>query len=247
MERDCGIRLPHEIKGLKIYNNVITNAGWEAIQVGCAIEGTEIFNNTITNYGTVNKQFQNNGIQIGTGTGGLIYNNLIKKGTGNGMIILGTGDNVIYNNIIVDAGANGIFCDERFTPGDGFKFLNNTILSPKMDGIRLYAELVPLNTIVNNIIANPGSYSSYSGDRTSNDAFVFLESAAVKVKISNNLFVDGLEKVSFVDPEKDNYRLKSNSPAINYGQDISAFDIKVDFYQAKRLSGSAYDVGASEY
>jgi len=69
----------------------------------------------------------------------------------------------------------------------------------------------------------------------------------VKVKISNNLFVDGLEKVSFVDPEKDNYRLKSNSPAINYGQDISAFDIKVDFYQAKRLSGSAYDVGASEY
>ena len=247
MERECGTRLPHEIKGLKIYNNVINNTGWEAIQVGCGIEGTEIYSNTINNYGTVNRQYQNNGIQIGSGTGGAVYNNLIKNGNGNGMIIMGTGDNVIYNNIIVNAGTNGIFCDERYTPGEGFKFINNTILNPKMDGIRLYAELVPMNAIVNNIIANPGSYDTYDGSRTTDDSFVYLVSSDVNVIMDNNLFLRTQEEVQFVDHARDNYRLKEGSPAINYGKDIAKYQIEEDFYQVERLRGSAYDVGASEF
>lgn len=247
MVRECGIRLPHEIRGLKIFNNVVNNAGWEAIQVGCAIEGAEIYNNSINNYGLSNKQFQNNGIQIGAGTGGLVYNNLIKKGTGNGMIIMGTGDNIIYNNIIIDAGSNGVFCDERFTPGEGFKFLNNTIINPKIDGIRLYAERVPMNTIVNNIIANPGSHDSYIAPRSPSDAFVYLESPEVKVELSNNLFVNNVDLINFVNPLENNYRLKSNSGAIDSGKDISRYKIDYDFYQAKRLKGLAYDIGASEF
>lgn len=247
MERSCGLRLPHEIKGLKLFNNVVENTGWEAIQVGCAIEGTEIHNNVVRNYGTANREYQNNGIQIGSGTGGLVYNNLIKKGNGNGMIVMGTGDNVIYNNIIVDAGANGVFCDERYTPGEGFKFVNNTILNPKNDGIRLYADQVPMNTIVNNIIANPGTYTAYTDKRTSADAFVYLENSDVKVKMSNNLFTSSVEELRFVDTAKDNYRLMPNSPAINYGNDISRFKISEDYYKATRKKGFAYDVGASEY
>jgi hypothetical protein len=247
MKRDCGKRLPHEIKGLKIFNNIIRNSGWEAIQVGCAIEGSEIYNNSIENYGLVDREYQNNGIQVGSGTGGLVYNNFIKKGTGNGMIIMGTGDNVIYNNIIVEAGSNGIFCDERFTPGEGFKFINNTIISPKKDGIRLYAELVPLNTVINNIISNPGSYESYASSQNPEDAFVYLVNSDVNIEMSNNLFVHTLDTIQFVNPAEDNYRLKSNSPAVNYGKDISAFKISHDFYNARRLKGLAYDIGASEY
>ncbi len=247
MERECGKRLPHEIKGLKIFNNIIKNSGWEAIQVGCAIEGTEIYNNSIENYGLANKEYQNNGIQIGSGTGGLVYNNFIKKGYGNGMIIMGTGDNVIYNNIIVDAGSNGIFCDERFTPGEGFKFINNTIINPKQDGIRLYAELVPMNTIVNNIISNPGSYASYTAPRSPKDAFVYLVNSDVNVEMSNNLFVNTLDKIEFVDPYEDNYRLKPLSEAVDTGKDISEYKIPYDFYNAKRLNGFAYDIGASEF
>lgn len=247
MDRSCGVRLPHEIKGLKVHDNIVKNTGWEAIQVGCAIEGTEIYNNTITNYGTVNKQHQNNGLQIGSGTGGLVYNNLIKNGKGNGMIILGTGDNVIHNNIIVNAGSNGIFCDERYTPGDGFRFINNTILNPANDGIRLYAELVPMNAIINNIIAAPGTIDSYTGTRTSDDSFVYLSSEEVKVKMSNNLFARTVEEVRFVNPAAGNYRLRGNSPAINYGSDISRYRIDQDFYLNVRLRGFAYDVGASEY
>ncbi len=247
MQRPCGTRLPHEIKGLKIFDNTIKNSGWEAIQVGCAREGTEIYNNSIENYGVANKLYQNNGIQIGSGTGGLLYNNFIKKGFGNGMIIMGTGDNVIYNNIIVDAGDNGIFCDERFTPGEGFKFINNTILNPRLDGIRLYAEKVPMNTIVNNIISNPGTYGTYPAPRGTQDSFVYLETSAVKVDMSNNLFVTAVETVKFLDPLLDNYRLTLGSPAVNLGKDISPLKISHDFYQSSRLNGDAYDIGASEY
>ena len=244
MERECGLRLPHEIKGLKIFNNKVDNAGWEAIQVGCAIEGAEIYDNVITNYGTVNRQFQNNGIQIGAGTGGLVYSNLVKDGPGNGMIIMGTGDNIIYNNIIVGAGSNGVFCDERYTPGEGFKFINNTIINPRKDGIRLFAELVPMNMIVNNLIVNPGTYGTYANN---DEAFVYLMSRDVRVTISNNLFARSADEVQFVDHERDNYRLKAMSPAINYGRDISRYNIPVDFYQSMRKKGSAYDAGASEH
>lgn len=242
MQRDCGLRLPHEIKGLKVYNNIIRNSGWEAIQVGCGIEGTEIYNNTIENYGTAHQLYQNNGIQIGPGTGGALYNNFIKKGTGNGMIIMGTGDNVIYNNIIIDAGENGIFCDERYTPGQGFTFINNTIVNPAEYGIRLYSELVPMNTVINNIISNPGKLAT-----DPEHAYVSPLSAEVKLEMSNNLFTTNLDSVQFVNAGADNYRLKASSPAVNFGKDISSFEIPVDFYESRRLKGFAYDVGASEY
>lgn len=247
MKRDCGVRLPHEIKGLKIFNNIVENTGWDGIQVGCAIEGTEIYNNTVKNYGVIDRDYQNNGIQIGSGTGGLLYNNFIKKGTGNGFIIMGTGDNVIHNNIIVDAGSNGIFCDERYTPGEGFKFINNTIINPAKDGIRIYSELVPMNTIVNNIIANPGSYGSYSGSRTNDDSFVYLASADVSARVENNFFAHSVVEARFKDPTQDNYRLQASSPAINIGRDIARLNIEEDFYRSDRKNGVAYDAGASEY
>jgi hypothetical protein len=243
MQRDCGLRLPHLIKGLKVYNNRVKNSGWESIQVGCAIEGTEIYNNTIENYGAANIKYQNNGIQIGSGTGGNVYNNFIKKGNGHGMIVMGTGDNIIYNNIIVDAGLDGIFCDERYTPGEGFKFINNTIISPKMTGIHLYSDQVPMNTVVNNIIAGPGALAK--GD--SAQAFVSLLSSKVKVEMAHNLFTNNLDTLQFVNPAADNYRLQAASPAVNFGRDISRFRIKFDFYENHRLNGVAYDAGASEF
>lgn len=235
MTRDCGVRLPHEIKNLKIYSNVLKNTGWEAIQVGCAIEGTEIFDNTIHNYGTANKQYQNNGIQIGSGTGGLLYNNLIKNGPGNGIIMMGIGDNVTYNNIIVNAGSNGIFADERYTPGKGFMFINNTILSPKGDGIKLYTDEVEMNVVINNIIANPGTRSHISA------------SSAVSLTKSNNLLTETVDELHLLNPGADNYRLKPSSPAIDFGKDQAVFNIQQDFYKSPRLKGASLDAGAAEF
>jgi hypothetical protein len=243
----CGTRLPHEIHNVKIFNNIVKNSGWESIQLGCATKGAEVYNNTVENYGTANEPNQRNGIQIGEGSGGFCDHNFIKTGTGNGLIVLGLGDNVVHDNIIVNAGAYGIFCDERYSPGPGFKFINNTIVNPKSDGIRIYADLVPMNVIINNIIVNPGSYSLYTYPRTGGDAYVYKLSSNVKLQLSNNYFTRSISTAKFANAASDNYRQTSGSPTINKGKNISSYNILKDFYKQTRLKGTAYDIGASEY
>ena len=232
----CGSRLPHAIEYVKIYNNIVKNTGHEGIQLGCATIGAEVYSNTVDNFGTTNENYHTNGIQLGEGTGGLCYSNWIKKGPGHGISVLGYGDNVVHDNMIIDAGTNGIFCDERYTPGPGFKFLNNTIINPGNDGIRLYAELVPMNVVSNNIIVNPKSG-------------VYLQklNSKVKVTLANNLFTKNIADVKFVSPSTGNYRISTSSPAYNKGVDIALYNILQDYYKTARKKGVAYDIGASEY
>lgn len=243
----CGLLFPHEIHNVEIYKNRVNNSGWEGIQLGSATKGASVHDNVVENYGWKDIANQRNGIQIGEGTGGLCFNNLVHTGVGNGIVVLGLGDNVVHDNIIVNAGFHGIFCDERYSPGSGFKFLNNTIINPKIDGIRIYADLVPLNSIYNNIIVNPGSYGTYPYPRTNQDSYVYKLSKNVNLQMSNNRFTRTIEHMKFVDPSKKNYRLMSGSPAINQGKNISTYNITKDFYQSARLKGAVYDVGACEY
>jgi hypothetical protein len=249
MKRKCGVRYPHDIEGVKVFNNIIKNSGWESIQVGSAPKGAEIYNNYIENYGTKDVENQRGGIQIGEGTGGLCYNNYIKKGKGNAMIVLGWGDNIIFNNVIIDAGKNAIFCDERYTKGDGFKFINNTIINPGMDGILIYAELVEKNVIVNNIIANPGAFVQYDTTPHKNpeNAYVHKLNKEVKIDMSNNIFTRDLSELMFVKDEKSECRTGKNSPAVDGGRDMSMYNINFDFQKAPRPKGKAYDIGAYEF
>lgn len=239
----CGRQYPHEIHYIRIFGNVVRNTGWDGIQLGSATLGASVHANTIENYGTKNINVQNGGIQIGEGTGGVCYNNLIRGGTGNGMMVLGLGNNIIYNNVIDQAGNHGVFCDERYSPGDGFVFVNNTILNPGGDGIRIYAEILPRNIIVNNIITNPGSYSTYSYPRTPDDAFVYKPSD-VDVVLSNNYFS---VETATLQLDAAGYKCQSSSPVIDKGLDISAYNIRTDFNYKARLKGAGYDIGAVEH
>jgi hypothetical protein len=247
MKTACGVRYPHEVHNAQIYSNIVKNSGWEGIQVGSATVGAKVFDNRIENYGLENRYGQNNGLQIGVGTGGACYNNFISGGKGNGLIVLGLGDNIVHDNIILNAGAAGIYCDDRYSPGPGFQFLNNTIINPKTDGIKLYAEYKWNNVVINNIIANPGSYSTYTYPRTGNDSYVYLLSKNVKTQISNNYFTRSVSAVKFVNATGLDFKLASGSPAINKGKSISTYSISQDFYKKGRLSGGSYDIGSSEY
>jgi hypothetical protein len=261
---DCGLRMPHDLENIRIHNNIIRNTGWEAIQLGGAIRGAAIYNNIVEDYGAANNDKQNNGIQIGEGTGGKCYNNYIHSGTGNGIIVLGIGDNVLFNNIIVNAGGFGIFCDERYVTGDGFNFINNTIINPGRDGIRLYADQVRANVVINNLIVNPGSYDEYELDKTArvgNDAYLYLLNTKVKVLKSKNFFtremvgeprkcgellpdLSGLESVVL------DGLLNTGSAKPRYvdaGEDVSARGITFDFFNRPRPSGKGYDIGAIEF
>lgn len=246
MKLSCGVRYPHAMEGVKIYNNIVKNSGWEAIQVGSSPKGAEVFNNRIENYGTKNVANQNHGVQFGEGAPGKFYGNYINKGKGNGLIIMGNADNFIHNNVIVNAGRDGIFCEDR-TTGKGFRIINNTIINPGANGIRLYSEMVTMNNVLNNIIVNPGSYSTYKYPRTGNDAYVYLLNKTVKIQSLNNYFTRDINAVKFVSPSASNFALTGSSPAVNKGTSIALYNILVDHALKPRLKGIAYDIGAYEF
>ncbi|MDX1956232.1 MAG: GDSL-type esterase/lipase family protein [Chitinophagaceae bacterium] len=80
-----------------VYNNIIENTGWDAMQVGsCGY--SEIFNNYTNVSGTSNVGGQVSGINIGSGTYGKMYNNVIRKAAGQGSVIAGYDSIKVYNN-----------------------------------------------------------------------------------------------------------------------------------------------------
>lgn len=226
---------PHNIEGLKVFNNLIENTGWDGLQVSRATKDCEIFNNTIKNFGTARKKYQNEGILIGGGTTGKLYNNTIIKGTGVGIQVFGTGDNYIFNNIIVNVEEDGIFCDDRETvKGRGFYFINNTIVNPGQAGMKMYSTESSGNVFYNNIVVGANQN-------------ILLLNAPIDWKSSHNFFVSNTSEAGFVDPGKHNYHLKKGSPAIDKGKDVSSYGIRVDYENDKRPQGNTYDIGAYEY
>lgn len=163
------LRMPHECENVSVYANKIVNSGWESIQVGCGVRGTLIYRNFIENYGTANKPQQNNGIQLGEGTGGLCWGNEINGGKGNGIIVLGL-DNVVFENTIIDAGESGVFADVRGKPiGSGFKFASNTIVNPVGDCFLIYARGVKNELVGNTLIAPGGEFVRISNGSVCSD------------------------------------------------------------------------------
>ncbi|HEY9006880.1 MAG TPA: malectin domain-containing carbohydrate-binding protein [Ohtaekwangia sp.] len=231
---------PHDIIGCKVFNNKIKNSGAEAIQVGCATSGCEIYGNNVELFGQDPfANYQNNGIQIGLGTGGLMYDNVIKNGPGNGIIVLGKGDNKIYNNVVINAGANGIYCDDATTSGTlgpGFTFINNTVINPGDNGLKIAAERVSMNHFINNIIVHPGS-----------GKYVNKVTPTVKMEELNNYYETTIANAKFANATAFDYHLLSTSPALNKGTSVSTYGVTKDYDGKARPAGGAYDIGAFEF
>jgi hypothetical protein len=226
--------LPHDIIGLRVYNNIVRNTGWDGIQVGCASQDTEIYNNRIENYGLKGNMIHANGVQIGEGTTGKLYNNIIQNGRGNGIIMLGLGNNTVYNNIIINPGELGIFCDDRVTiNGSQIAFINNTIINPRTDGIRIFSR-VTRNRFHNNIITNPGGQFVNRRNHTN-----WTE--------SHNIFTRNINELNLENPGGNNFRPRAGSRVIDTGMDVSSFGVTFDFDNNRRPMGRGYDIGAFEF
>ncbi|WP_114940116.1 right-handed parallel beta-helix repeat-containing protein [Mucilaginibacter endophyticus] len=233
----CGTVLPHDVVNAKIYRNLVDSTGSEGIQVGSATSGCEIYSNTVKNPGrSPFSAYQDNGIQIGEGTGGKCYNNLVKNAPGNGIIVLGWGDNVVFNNYIINTKSYGIFADSRYTPGKNFQFINNTIIGSVLGGIKLNSETIPMNTVINNVLIQSASVQA-----------IIRKSTGVKLTASNNYVSTDVNTCKFVNYGADNFHLQSSSPLINKGANVLSYGVKFDYYNAVRPSGSAFDIGATEY
>jgi hypothetical protein len=239
MEKNCGgetVRVyPHRILGLRVHENRLENTGADGIQYGCATDA-QIFSNSIVNAGANPFEvYQNSGIQCGGGSGGACFNNIIKNPGGCGIIVLGhLGGNKFYNNLIAGSGGYGIFADDSncTQQGSTFEILNNTIVNPATDGIRLYNQ-TNQNIICNNAIVAPanGQY------------LAFGQGAAAAT--SHNFTTANIEDAGFYDWE--DFRPSPSSPLVDNGGDTQPAGVEVDIENQQRPSNGKADIGAYEF
>ena len=247
--------LPHVMDGVKIYNNIVENTGWDAIQVGSATNDCFIHNNSIKHDSYAEYVNQMSGILIGGGSNCDCYNNRIEDGKGDGIDVFGLGNQKIYNNLIINPGKtyfpggdptinpkHGIYVGHVSTiENAGYYFYNNTIVKPKTTGIKFANTYSYGNKIINNIIAEPGAFSEY-GD----DAFINITDPSINITISHNLKTNDLNTVKFDNTATGNYDLQLGSPAINSGMDLTTEEINFDILNRFRPFATYFDIGAYE-
>lgn len=250
----CGTLLPHLIEGVRVYNNIVENTGWDGIQVSSASSDCFIYNNTIRNDSYKETDFQMSGILIGGGSDCDCYNNKIFDGKGDGIDVLGFGNHKIYNNLIVRPGMSyhpndgstnypkhGIWVGNVVTSPNAEMFIyNNTIISPKTHGIKLANVSISSYKIYNNIISEPSSYNILTENSYLNYNLL------ITYQKENNLFSNMEDDIKFINPATDNYDIDAFSPAVNNGLDLSNIGLTFDIDNKTRPFGVAFDIGAYE-
>ncbi len=245
---------PHAIKGLFVHDNLIERTGWDGLQVASATDNVAVYNNIIRDYGIEDVLWQNNGLQIGPGSTGAYYNNIIERarGTGSGINTQGHGDQIFYNNLIIAPKGTGIISMERinrekdawYGQDNPIYFVHNTIVNPAGEGIDFWntKEFHKGSAAYNNLIVMGNSKGK---------AFDFEYPEESEMTLANNLVVNTLEEAGFVDPENGNYKLRADSAAIGFGLDLTAFDwasaAGVDRGGMIRRVDGGYDAGAYEF
>jgi len=247
--------LPHLLKGVKVYRNIVEESGWDAIQVSSADSGCTIYDNVIIRDSKLAVSFQMSGILIGGGTNAKVFNNQIKDGFGDGIDVISMGSQYIYNNLILNPGSaykpdsnfspwlkHGIYVGKDYSAqSNSYLIIFNTIISPKSDGVKFTDNKSTKNFVADNIIVDPGSFP-VEGE----NAYINLGSSSTDVTVLNNLTTLDINSVKFINPVQENYDLKSNSPAVNHGVPVSAMELHTDFLSRIRPFAKYYDIGAFE-
>ncbi len=229
---------PHAIEGLEIYNNQIERSGCEGIQYGCSIDA-KVHHNTLIDPGIAPfDAFQANGIQMGEGSGGDCYNNTIVNARGTGIIILGfLGNQTVYNNLIINAGYNGIFADSRASsiPNTYLRLVNNSIITTQSDAIKLYS-LIHTHEVVNNLIVAPAT-----------GKFIVKLGTPVIVNERNNYKNTVAEAALLKDIKYGFYYPTARSPLVNAGENVMNWGITTDRDDNARMAGGSFDIGCFEF
>jgi hypothetical protein len=238
IEPKCSVKTySHAIENLRVHDNIVANTGYDGIQIKNADKDCEIYNNVITNYGNKNENAHNEGLFIGEGVTGKIYNNYIKHGTGHGIQFQGMGNNDIFNNVIIDAGEDGFNCSGSsmgvYIPNGYFNVFNNTIYNSGRNGFVFYNTHGGPKRIMNNLVVRAGK----------------LTSKGTALDSSNNIMTQNTCSILFRDTINLDLRLKRGSRAIDKGIDMRSIvpGLSFDFLHNARPKGKSFDVGAYEF
>lgn len=247
---------PPNLEGVRVYNNIIENSGFDGIQVSSASSDCKIFNNTVINDSRREINFQMSGIIVGGGSKCDCYNNVIKNGKGTGILYFGFGGGRIFNNLIVNPGRtyvpedyskheHGIYVSDRsYGIVNELSFFNNTIISPKSNGISL-ADDVKHNCIIrNNVIIDPGSFGIEQS--TIERASIHPMSSEINISMSHNYMDINIVLAGFVNPQTDDFHLSETSALVDAGTDLTSIGINFDLENRTRPKGRNFDQGVYE-
>ncbi len=246
---------PHELIGVKVYDNILEKTGRNSIQVSSAPEDCHIFNNHVTEDSKRAVSYHMNGIQVGGGSRCEVFNNIIRDGKGPGVNYFGQGPAKVYNNLIVNPGrthhpelppnqfpVHGIYVKHIFNEtSEPIHLFHNTLVNPRTDGVVFTNDQTENNKIKNNIIINPGSFP-YVGQV----AFIRIANG-VSATAAHNYLHRHSGDILFTDTLAGMYCLSQGSPAINAGIDLQDYGINFDLQGNPRPFGDASDLGAFEY
>lgn len=224
-----------ELKGVRIYNNIVENTGKDGIQVGNAIEDCKIYNNVIINYGLQDITIHQAGIMINPGTTGEIFSNVVQGGTGNAIFLNGF-DNLVYSNLILDCKKNAIHVGDREPPaGKSYRLVNNTLVNIGGNALYMNSKESVNNIFYNNLMSNVQSDIT---NKIGSD---------IDLDIDNNVIVDNLDGLSLNNIGKKDFTPTINSPLLDSGRVIDRDNLIVDLLMRKRKSGEKIDIGAFEF
>jgi len=233
---------PADLVGVYVHDNIVERTGFDGIQVGCALEDCHIYRNVVRDTGLRNVLHQRSGIQIGEGTSGTCHGNLIVNASTNGIVMLGRGNNLVYNNVIVNPGTNGIYCDDRpgAIPGGYIRIYHNTIINPAHYGF-LTANSAGPNEFINNIVVGPHL------DPDGGEGRAARAEDGARLLAIHNIWRSDVTELRFADPARFDFRLTAGSPAINAGTNLAGRNVDEDRAGQHRSADKANDVGAYEY
>lgn len=223
------VHQPHFLEGIEFDHNLIEDTGWDGAQVGMARAGCTVHHNTIRHVGGERVQYQQQGLQIGTFSACEIHANDLRDGPLSGIFVLGAGNTSVYNNVVVDFDADGIYANlaDDLAPAT-YEFHFNTVLGSGESGIQIFGDHVTAQAFNNLVIGEAGSINAGGNvEFTQGDSLV-LPSAADALFVSSN-----------------DFHLQDGSPARGAGRDLTSEGITTDLDDRPRLVPPS--VGAYEY
>lgn len=251
---DCDTTVfPHLMRGVRIFNNIVENTGWDGIQVSSADENCSIHDNTIRFDSQAEQPGQMSGIILGGGSKCKTFNNQIFDGKGDGIDVLGLGNHEIFNNLIVRAGQtyhpsnpndfkHGIYVGKVVTETDAILGIyNNTIIEPKSFGVTIVNADLVKTYLLNNLITDPGQLPFVG-----KEAYINSNVSQDKIVSENNYLKPSTASVGFLNASGDNFDLQPGSKAVNYGQDLIAQGVVFDLLNRSRPFHTLFDAGAFE-
>jgi hypothetical protein len=228
------ILYPHEHHGADIHHNVFERTGWDGAQIGVTPQGCAFYRNTIREVGLAGELYQQQGLQIGGASACAVWGNVLMDGPTNGIFVLGAGDTLVYNNLVVDFGDAGIYANDQDLPlAARFRFAFNTVIvGAGQRGIAVFGAQLGPGWAYSNAVAGPQPLG--------------VGNEVPDFELVANQTADAPDALGFVDPAARDFHLRPDAPLRDAGQLPPDLDVADDLEGVPRSDG-APDVGALEW